>query len=80
MPVAADGTLSRDRGAGRGRPWPRGPEAFNALRAEMKHTCNTCHSKGFINAHFDASDEIINAADHEFAKAIAAVQGRLPRQ
>ena len=58
----------------------RGPEAFNALRAEMKHTCNTCHSKGFINAHFDASDEIINAADHEFAKAIAAVQGRLPRQ
>jgi hypothetical protein len=53
----------------------RGPEEFNALRAEMKHTCNTCHSKGFVAAHFDASDEIIKAADHEFAKAITAVQG-----
>lgn len=53
----------------------RGPEAFNRLRAEMKHSCNTCHSKHFVQAHFDASDEIIKAADHEFAKAISAVQG-----
>jgi len=53
----------------------RGPESFNQLRAEMKHTCNTCHSKHFVQAHFDASDEIIKAADHEFAKAISAVQG-----
>ncbi|MGD8312255.1 MAG: multiheme c-type cytochrome, partial [Gammaproteobacteria bacterium] len=53
----------------------RGPEEFNQLRAEMKHTCNTCHSQGFVQAHFDASDNIIKEADHEFAKAISAVQG-----
>ena len=53
----------------------RGPKEFNELRAEMKHACNTCHSKDFVQAHFDASDEIIKAADHEFAKAIQAVQG-----
>lgn len=53
----------------------RGPDEFNKLRAEMKHNCNTCHSKEFVQAHFDASDSIIKAADHEFAKAIQAVQG-----
>jgi hypothetical protein len=53
----------------------RGPEEFNQLRAEMKHNCNTCHSKGFVDEHFNASDEIIKAADHEFATAISAVQG-----
>ncbi len=53
----------------------RDPEQFNKLRAKMKHTCNTCHSAGYVDAHFKASDEIIRAADHEFAKAIKAVQG-----
>ena len=53
----------------------RGPEAFNELRAEMKHNCNTCHSAKYVDAHFKAADEIIKAADHEFAKAISAVQG-----
>jgi len=53
----------------------RGPDEFNKLRREMKLICNECHSKGYVDAHFKASDEIIKAADHEFAKAIAAVQG-----
>jgi hypothetical protein len=53
----------------------RGPEEFNELRTQMKANCNKCHSMGFVNEHFKASDEIVKAADHEFAKAIAAVQG-----
>ncbi|MEW8195915.1 MAG: multiheme c-type cytochrome [Candidatus Thiodiazotropha sp.] len=52
----------------------RGPEAFNVERKKMKATCNKCHAQGFVNEHFKASDEIIKAADHEFAKAITAVQ------
>lgn len=53
----------------------RGPEEFNQLRAQMKHNCNTCHSAKFVDAHFNAADDIIKSADHEFAKAISAVQG-----
>lgn len=53
----------------------RGPEEFNATRLAMKNTCRECHATGFIDAHFKASDETIKAADHEFAKAIKAVQG-----
>ncbi|MCP3867642.1 MAG: cytochrome C [Gammaproteobacteria bacterium] len=53
----------------------RGPEEFNDLRTQMKTNCNKCHSMGFVNTHFKASDEIVKAADHEFAKAITAVQG-----
>ena len=53
----------------------RGPEEFNEIRTAMKANCNKCHSMGFVNEHFKASDEIIKAADREFAKAIAAVQG-----
>lgn len=53
----------------------RGPDEFNQLRAAMKENCNKCHAKGFVDEHMRASDEIIKAADHEFAKAIAAVQG-----
>ena len=53
----------------------RGPEEFNELRTQMKANCNKCHSMGFVNEHFKASDEIVKAADREFAKAIAAVQG-----
>ncbi len=53
----------------------RGPAEFNKQRLKMKATCNKCHAKGFVQSHFDASDEIIKAADHEFAKAITAVQG-----
>jgi hydroxylamine dehydrogenase len=53
----------------------RGPEEFNALRTKMKSICNECHSKGFVQEHFVASDNVIKAADREFAKAIAAVQG-----
>jgi hypothetical protein len=53
----------------------RGPEEFNALRADMKKICNDCHSKDFVQSHFNASDEIIKAADSEFAGAIRAVQG-----
>jgi len=41
----------------------------------MKANCNKCHSKGFVDLHMKSSDEILKAADHEFAKAIAAVQG-----
>ncbi|MEW8290754.1 MAG: multiheme c-type cytochrome [Candidatus Thiodiazotropha endolucinida] len=52
----------------------RGPEEFNVERKKMKATCNKCHAQGFVNEHFKASDEIIKAADHEFAKAITAVQ------
>ncbi|HPE81725.1 MAG TPA: multiheme c-type cytochrome [Gammaproteobacteria bacterium] len=53
----------------------RGPEEFNELRTKMKTNCNKCHSQGFVESHMKASDEILKAADHEFAKAIAAVQG-----
>jgi hypothetical protein len=53
----------------------RGPEEFNELRLKMKNHCNQCHAKGFVDEHFRASDEIIKAADHEFAKAIKVVQG-----
>lgn len=41
----------------------------------MKNTCNECHSEGFVQEHFIASDTIIKEADHQFAKAITAVQG-----
>ena len=53
----------------------RGPEDFNWIRKAMKANCNKCHAKGFVDAHMKASDEIVRAADHEFAKAIQAVQG-----
>ncbi len=53
----------------------RGPDEFNELRQKMKDNCNKCHSKGFVDLHMKASDEILKAADHEFAKAIKAVQG-----
>jgi len=53
----------------------RGPEEFNAIRTKMKDNCKKCHAKGFVDEHMKASDEIIKAADHEFAKAIVAVQG-----
>lgn len=53
----------------------RGVEEFNKLRANMKEICSECHTKGFIDSHFKASDAIIKSADHEFAKAIRAVQG-----
>lgn len=52
----------------------RGPKEFNELRAKMKKTCNECHSKDYVSSFFKASDEIIKHADHEFAKAISAVQ------
>ena len=52
-----------------------GPNKFNEMRAEMKAICNDCHAKDFVAGHFDASDEILKSADHEFAKAIRAVQG-----
>ena len=41
----------------------------------MKVVCNECHAKGFVKEHFITSDAILKAADHEFAKAITAVQG-----
>ncbi len=53
----------------------RGPEEFNQIRTAMKENCNKCHAKGFVDMHMKASDEILRAADAEFAKAIAAVQG-----
>lgn len=53
----------------------RGPEEFNKLRKKMKNLCYTCHSKPYIDKQFVAADEIIKNADHEFAKAIQAVQG-----
>ncbi len=53
----------------------RGPEEFNELRIKMKQNCSKCHASPFVDSHMQASDEIIKAADHEFAKAIAAVQG-----
>lgn len=53
----------------------RGPDEFNQIRKAMKENCNKCHAKGFVDMHMKASDEIIKAADHEFAKAIQAVQG-----
>ena len=52
----------------------RGPEEFNEIRRNMKAICNECHAKSFVNEHFKTSDEIIKAADHEFAKAIQTVQ------
>ena len=53
----------------------RGPDEFNKIRLQMKGACNECHAKDFVQSHFDASDEILKAADREFAKAIKAVQG-----
>ena len=52
----------------------RGPEEFNRIRTAIKENCNKCHAKGFVDTHMQASDEIIKAADHEFAQAIQAVQ------
>ncbi len=52
----------------------RGPEAFNEIRTKMKAICHECHAKGFVDAHFKASEEILRAADKEFAKAIRVVQ------
>ncbi|MDM8560556.1 multiheme c-type cytochrome [Candidatus Parabeggiatoa sp. HSG14] len=53
----------------------RGPTEFNEIRGKMKTICQECHAKKFVELHFKASDEIIKAADREFAKAIQAVQG-----
>ena len=53
----------------------RGPDEFNMIRKKMMANCNECHAKDFVQAHFDASDEILKAADHLFAGAIRAVQG-----
>ncbi|MDM8560032.1 multiheme c-type cytochrome [Candidatus Parabeggiatoa sp. HSG14] len=53
----------------------RGTKDFNSIRTSMKKACNKCHAKDFVDGHFKASDEIIKASDHEFAKAIQAVQG-----
>lgn len=53
----------------------RGPKEFNEIRTDMKAICNECHSKGYVDSHFKAADEIIKAADHEFAGAILNVQG-----
>jgi cytochrome c553 len=53
----------------------RGTKDFNAIRKSMKERCNQCHSKDFVDGRFKASDEIIKASDHEFSKAIQAVQG-----
>ncbi|MBI4686638.1 MAG: cytochrome C [Nitrospirae bacterium] len=53
----------------------RGPAEFNALRAKMKKNCTECHASDFVQQFFNASDDIIKQIDHEFAKAIAAVQG-----
>ena len=52
----------------------RGPDEFNQIRTAMKENCNKCHAKGFVDMHMKASDEILRAADAEFAKAIVAVQ------
>jgi hypothetical protein len=52
----------------------RGPEEFNQIRTAMKENCNKCHARGFVDMHMRASDEILRAADAEFAKAIVAVQ------
>jgi hypothetical protein len=53
----------------------RGPEEFNKLRADMKKTCNECHSKDYINDFFKASDQTIKEIDHLYAQAINAVNG-----
>jgi len=53
----------------------RGTATFNPIRESMKEGCNQCHAKDFVANHFKASDQIIKESDHEFAKAIKAVQG-----
>ena len=53
----------------------RGTVSFNSIRESMKEACNKCHAKDFVDGHFVASDTIIKESDHEFAKAIQAVQG-----
>ncbi|MBE9563003.1 MAG: hypothetical protein IMF12_09100, partial [Proteobacteria bacterium] len=53
----------------------RGVADFNPIRNSMKAACNKCHAKGFVDEHFIASDTVIKEVDHEFAKAIKAVQG-----
>lgn len=53
----------------------RGPEEFNKRRAEMKRSCNECHSKDYVQDFYDAGDQIIKESDHIYAKAISAVQG-----
>ncbi len=53
----------------------RGTADFNPIRNSMKEACNKCHAKDFVDGHFVASDTIIKESDHEFAKAIQAVQG-----
>ena len=52
----------------------RGPKEFNKLRMAMKKRCYTCHSKPYIDSQFRAADEIVKAADHEFARAILTVK------
>ncbi len=53
----------------------RGPEQFNKLRLQMKQVCTQCHSNDYVDDFFKNADMVIKLADHEFAKAIQAVQG-----
>jgi len=53
----------------------RGPKGFNRERAKMKKTCMECHAGKYVDDFFHHADMTIKHADHQFAKAIAVVQG-----
>ena len=55
----------------------RGPEEFNEIRTEMKANCNKCHSKGFVDSHMKASDEIIKAADSGGADNVSVILAKV---
>lgn len=49
--------------------------AFDAERNRMVANCSGCHSSGFVEAELAKGDEMIRAADREFAAAIRVVAG-----
>jgi hypothetical protein len=49
--------------------------AFDAERSRMVATCIDCHSSSFVTSELARSDEMIRAADREFAAAIRVVAG-----
>jgi hypothetical protein len=48
-------------------------QSFAAERNRMKAACNGCHSANFVEAEMRKGDDMVRAADHEFAAAIRVV-------
>ncbi len=49
-------------------------EEFQSIREEYVKTCERCHSKGFVEQHFNSCDLIIKESDKLMAEAIREVK------